>query len=96
MGVWDNYTRILTNPNALHNKYAMESMFEGIGLMEIELYQDPKADLNNQICTFYESDLHKTYACGQGKYDENVSIDNFRSEVNCRHWKIQNLPQVSI
>ena len=37
----------------------MEGMFEGTGLMELYLDQDPQDVLNNKMGNFDEVDLHK-------------------------------------
>ena len=49
-------------------------MFKGTGLTELNLNQEPQADLKNKMGNFYETDLHKVYAWAQGKYDETVTI----------------------
>ena len=67
MGIWDK---------EFHNEEAMESMFKGTGLTNLDLDQDPQSDLNNQMGTFYETDIHKAYASSQGKDDDTVTIAN--------------------
>ena len=59
MVIWDKDKRNFTYPSELHNEEVMEGMFEGTGLMEIYLYQDPQAVLKNKMGNFDEVDLPK-------------------------------------
>ena len=51
MGIWDKY-KLNSNPNELHNEEAMESMFEGTSLTELDLYQGPQATMKNKMGNF--------------------------------------------
>ena len=41
-------------------------MFKGTYLTALDLDQDPQVALKNQMVTFCEADLQKTYACAKG------------------------------
>ena len=47
MGVWDKDKPTSTDPDELYNEEVMEGIFEGTGLTELDLDQDPKAGLRN-------------------------------------------------
>ena len=40
----------------------MELMFEGTGIIEQYLYQDPQATLKNKMGNFDKVDIHRAYA----------------------------------
>ena len=48
----------------------MGSMFEGTGLMVLDLDQDPQVSSTNKMGNFYETDLQKAYAQSQGKNEK--------------------------
>ena len=52
----------------------MEGMYKVKGLKELDLYQNPQAELKNKMRNFDEEHLQKAYARAQGKYDETVTI----------------------
>ena len=66
--------RTFVDPNQLHNEEVMKSMFEGTGIVELDLYQYPQAALNNQMITFDEADIQNVCADAQGKDYETVTI----------------------
>ena len=62
MGIWDKYKFSFTDPNQLHNKESMEGIFEGTGLMILDLDQDQQNVLKNKTGNFDEAHLQKSYA----------------------------------
>ena len=68
----------------------MESMFEGTGLTELDIYQDPKAALRNQMGTFDEADVHKYYDHAHGKYDETVTIASISHHIGRKMHALEN------
>ena len=69
MGIWDKENCTFTDPNELNNEESMEGTFEGTGLTELYLDQDPQAELKKKGNSD-EADLQKAYARAQGKYYE--------------------------
>ena len=57
IGIWDKNKRTYTHLNKLHNEEAMGDMFEGTGLTELYLHQDPQAALGNKLDNFDEAYL---------------------------------------
>ena len=45
MGILDEEKRTFADPNELHNEEAIEDMFEGTGITEIDLDRNPQAEL---------------------------------------------------
>ena len=54
----------------------MKSMFKGTYLTALDLDQDPQVALKNQMVTFCEADLQKTYACAKVQDKEKVTIES--------------------
>ena len=59
----------------------MEVMFEGTGLMVLDLYQDPQAELKNKMGNSDKLDFHKAYRRAQVKDDETVTIASRLSKI---------------
>ena len=74
MSIWDEDKRTFTKPNQLHNEEAMESMFEGTSLTELDLYQGPQATMKNKMGNFGQVDFQRALARAQVKYDETLTI----------------------
>ena len=95
MDTWNKYKRTLTDLNELHNEEAMGGTFEGTGLTEFDIYQDPQDALKDKIGNFDEADLQKAYARSQGKYYKTVTIES-RSRQIGRELKPQTTPGLNI
>ena len=99
MGLWDMDKSTFTDPNKFHNDKAMESMFEGTGLTAMDLDQDPKDYLNNQMGTFDEVDIQKSYARAQVKDDETITIASRSRQIGRKmqaQEKIASPPDIDI
>ena len=57
MDKWEKDKRTSAKPNELHNEEAMGSILEGTCLMELDLDQDPQADLKNKMRIFDEANI---------------------------------------
>ena len=56
-------------------------MFEGTGLTEIDLDQDPQSALKNRMGNFDQAYLQKAYALKHGKDDKTVTITSRSSLI---------------
>ena len=76
----------------------MEGTFQGTGFTELDLDQDPQAEVKNKTGKFYEADLHKACDRAHVKVYETVTITSIsRQTGNKLHaQKKKPLHQVSI